>query len=133
MASLFLGVARLVRGEIKHGGNGPCLTEIQIHALLYIKDEQPNMRELAKRLAITPPSTTVLIQSLMAQKLVTRKTNRQDARISQIVITAEGLKLLKKRFDVLSKSIGHILDALPARDRNTLSHLLKRIITAHEA
>ncbi len=69
----------------------------QLEVLLFIFEKgDPTMKDIANRLHITPPSVTIIIETLCERGLVKRETNKQDRRIIKIIITPKTLKLFSK-------------------------------------
>jgi DNA-binding MarR family transcriptional regulator len=55
-----------------------------------------SIAELAARTATDPSSVSVVVSRLVERRLVARRVSKVDARRAEVVITAAGLRLLKK-------------------------------------
>ncbi len=97
----------------------------QIDALSFIAEKgNPSMKDIALHLKITPPSVTVLIESMQKKKLITRTGNAADRRTIRVALTPIALKLLKsfheRKFALLTK----MFSKLRATERKQLIKIL---------
>jgi DNA-binding MarR family transcriptional regulator len=85
------------------------------------------MSEVGKRLYISKPYMTVLVDTLIAQSLVERRSDPSDRRIIQIAITSQGKSHLKQSVNLYKKDLKEILSSLPEEDLSHLCQSLERL------
>ncbi len=90
------------------------------------------MSEVGKRLYISKPYMTVLVDTLIAQSLVERCYDPHDRRVVQIVITAQGKAYLKQSMNLYKKDLKDILSTLPEPDLVRLCQTLEDLHTVLE-
>jgi DNA-binding MarR family transcriptional regulator len=83
--------------------------------------------EIGKRLFISRPYMTRLIDSLIAEGLIERQYNIEDRRVINITITAAGRRYFREGRDRLKVRMREILSALPDDDVRELSAALSRV------
>jgi DNA-binding MarR family transcriptional regulator len=90
------------------------------------------MSEVGKRLYISKPYMTVLVDTLIAQSLVERRSDPRDRRVIQIAITAQGKVYLKQSVSLYKKDLKELLSALPEQDLTSLCQTLEHLHTVLE-
>jgi DNA-binding MarR family transcriptional regulator len=83
--------------------------------------------QIAKELAITPPSMSVWLDKLAARKLLSRSKSAVDGRASQVQLTASGLRLITQAHEALEKSEQHLLSCLSAGEKVMLLEILHKL------
>lgn len=83
--------------------------------------------QLAKELAITPPSMSVWLDKLDERKLLTRSKSATDGRASQVQLTVSGNKLIAQAHEALIKSEQRMLGVLSAGERTLLIEILQKL------
>jgi DNA-binding MarR family transcriptional regulator len=83
--------------------------------------------QLAKELAITPPSMSVWLDKLSARKLLSRSKSASDGRASQVQLTASGMRLITQAHEALQKSEQAMLSVLSAGERVMLLEILQKL------
>ncbi|MBS7806911.1 MarR family winged helix-turn-helix transcriptional regulator [Variovorax sp. PCZ-1] len=83
--------------------------------------------QLAKELAITPPSMSVWLDKLSARKLLSRSKSVSDGRASQVQLTASGTRLITQAHEALLKSEQRMLSVLSAGERVMLHEILQKL------
>jgi DNA-binding MarR family transcriptional regulator len=84
---------RQVRTEDRSTGIGPA----QLSALsVLVFGGAMSLKKLATVEQVKPPTMVRIVQALLEQKLVVRRTDRKDARKLQISATARGQSLMQK-------------------------------------
>jgi DNA-binding MarR family transcriptional regulator len=83
--------------------------------------------EIGKRLWISKPQMTSVIDKLVALKLVARKPDEIDRRVIHIALTSAGQAVLEKGRKTLQSSIAQRLSGLSAADLETMAIALKNI------
>jgi len=89
------------------------LTMLQCQALEFTKKHASlHMGDIANHFSTTMPTATVLIDKLIAAKLVKRQNDKEDRRIVKISITKYGDKLFtaikKKRSDKMKELLAYL-------------------------
>ena len=101
---------------------------LHIQILHYIKDRKiTNMKDLANYLHITPPSTTSLINSLVAKGFVSRLNDEADRRLIQLKITSSGLELLKGNLKRVTDTMKENINKLNASEKKDFINILNKI------
>jgi DNA-binding MarR family transcriptional regulator len=90
------------------------------------------MSEVGKRLYISKPYMTVLVDTLIGQSLVERRSDPGDRRVIQIAITAQGKTHLKQSVNVYKKDLKEILTMLSEKDIARLCQSLEQLHTVLE-
>jgi len=92
---LRLSVTRLARQLRRHSDIGASPT--QISALATIERHGPiTLGDLAAHEGVQPPTITAAVGRLEQQRLVERQPDPDDGRVSRVVVTSEGRKLLAR-------------------------------------
>jgi DNA-binding MarR family transcriptional regulator len=85
------------------------------------------MSELGKRLYMSKPYMTILINQLIQDGLVQRLPDNQDRRVINIAITPEGGKHLKQAASRYKENIRNILSEMDSQDLEDLCQSLEKI------
>lgn len=129
VANLLLSFKQMLHEQVKRYKSGYGLSPMQVQALFFIREtSDPRMRDLATYLAITPPSATALITSLIRSGYVRRSQDRQDRRTLHIMLTPKGKRALEKRLAIAAKGIEVMLHHLTLEETRQFTHLLKKIV-----
>jgi DNA-binding MarR family transcriptional regulator len=76
---------------------------------------------------IAPPSITLLVNSLVQDGYVERRTNAEDRRSVQISLTKKGLQALNQCTQFIHARLERIVDYLGVEKSNLFSDLLSEI------
>ncbi len=88
-------VMRVIRAEMR-GHRTPDLSVPQFRALLYLQRHPgASLSAVSDHLGLTPPSTSKLVDGLVARGLVARQPSPTDRRRLMIVVTPEGAAILQ--------------------------------------
>jgi DNA-binding MarR family transcriptional regulator len=85
------------------------------------------MSELGKRLYISKPYMTMLIDQLIQDGLVQRIPDTRDRRVINIAITPEGGRHLKQAASLYKENIKNILSELDRQDLEDLCQSLEKL------
>jgi DNA-binding MarR family transcriptional regulator len=126
-----IGLLRALRKQDDKWG----LSAPRLSALSVVVFAGPiKLGDLARAEQVRPPTMTKLVRALEAAKLVTRKADRDDGRISWITATERGRSLLMKgraaRVGALTKKIEELTDReveLLERAATLIRDLAKRL------
>ena len=101
----------------------------QIDTLTYIAEEgSPSMKEISNHLKITPPSTTVIVETMQKKKLITRVMNNKDRRTVRVTLTPKDWKLFKSFHERKLIILNQMLSKLCDGDRKQLIRILNILI-----
>ena len=99
-----------------------------ISQLKLMLEEEPNgvsLKSLAKRMQMTIPATSLLVESMVGKGYMERKPNPEDRRAVCITLTAEGLDLFKNVYSRFHDELDERAKALSEEDLNALSRIVK--------
>lgn len=108
------------------------LTIVQLQALIAIGSEKHTVTEVAEELGVTLPTTTVLLDKLVKMKLVDRKTDRADRRITRLALTKKGRQLLDNLMKQKVVCMKSILSSVPEPDKKELLRIFNSLFTRLE-
>jgi DNA-binding MarR family transcriptional regulator len=127
MAQLTFAIhAMLERRAAEHD-----LSVTQTRLLGVLRDRTPTMHELARFLDLDKSSVTGLVDRAERRGLVTRTPSTADRRAVQVSLTDQGRALITQAATRFDTDITTLLTRLPPRDRQTLTTLVTRLLTAH--
>jgi DNA-binding MarR family transcriptional regulator len=111
---------------------GSVLSPMSIMVLKFISEaNKPTMKEIADHFGITPPSVTVMIDSLVDSRYLLRDLDKKDRRLIRLSISDKGRQTLKKCLQLARKEMAAILGQMEEEEidnlYSSLSHLLKII------
>ncbi len=109
------------------------LSVIQTRLLGILRDRTPTMHELARFLGLDKSSVTGLVDRAERRGLVARAPSAADRRAVQVSLTAHGRALVSQAATRFEADVTTLLWRLPPRDRQTLTRLVSRLLTAHAA
>ena len=123
LQSLMFEMGRLIRGEmIKHLGP---LSLLHAETLRFVGEEKnPTMREVADFLAVSAPTATDIITSLVRDKCLARESDPKDRRKVRLVLTGGGRRSLARLQKGKVRAFARVLAPLSARDRVELTRIL---------
>ena len=110
----------------------------RIHPLhlfaVHIIQEHPGitMKEFADQLKITSPSATALVNRLVRQKWVMRKTDPLNRKLVRLHINAAGKKTLGSHMREHQKSMRRMLSFLSIQDQRAFARILLNLRNALE-
>lgn len=98
-----------------------------------LRDREPTMNELARLLGLDKSSVTGLVDRAERRGLVARAPSAADRRAVRVSLTAEGRSLMSTAAGRFATDVSAMLGHLTARDRDSLSRLISRLLVAHAA
>jgi DNA-binding MarR family transcriptional regulator len=130
LVSLMFVMGRFMRDKMqKKIKSGICDSLLEFETMRYIKDKgSPHMREVATNFRVTPPAATLLIDSLVKEKLLMRVLDPKDRRSVRVELTKRGKDLFEKRMAQKTNEFKRIFSTLTPAERNQFAILLKKII-----
>jgi len=125
LINLLFEVKRLIGEKIKEPKGEKCISIVQIKTLLFIKDQEPTMKEVSDYLGITPPSATSLVNLFAKSGFIKRVYDKSDRRVVRLQITEKGDKFLEGCFNNFAKKMGKAISVLNKRQINNLKEVLE--------
>ncbi len=105
----------------------------QLSALSCVAFGTPRtLGELAHMEQVSPPTMTRIVAALEQQKLVTRTSPAADRRVSSIIATPKGRRMIEQGRDRRAAFLARHLAALPAADRRALSRAADLMLKIYE-
>ena len=110
------------------------LSESRLIILVLLQEYQElSLQEIAKHLGITKASTTTLISSLFNKKLISKRNDKKDKRITLVSLTSAGTVLLTETLKQHSLWIEKITNNLSDNDvaifKKVLSQIYENVLT----
>lgn len=99
-----------------------------VRVLGILADRRPRMNELAEYLGLEKHTMSGLIARAEKRGLVARAPNELDGRATDVLITAEGTKLIKQLRAQGQKALAPVIGQLGASDQRLLQELLHRML-----
>ncbi|MGT2771537.1 MarR family winged helix-turn-helix transcriptional regulator [Streptococcus marimammalium] len=127
----FIGLKRIsdkFEQAVKHDVQAYDLnsSEFAVLELLYHKGPK-TMQEIKERILVANSSTTYTLDKLCQKKLVERRTNPEDKRITQVYLLSEGKELIASSFPKHAEMLTKLFDNLEDEEIKTLNNLLKKL------
>jgi DNA-binding MarR family transcriptional regulator len=117
---------RMDRAERPRG-----LSSAQLFAMQQIAEHPgASVNELASLTFTHQSSVSVVVQRLVEQRLVVRKTAPEDRRRQSLGLTAEGRRVLRRAPAAVQERLIAAISTLPAADRRALARSLERVARA---
>ncbi len=122
-------MGRLMRDRMhRKVRNGQC-TLLEFETIKYVKDTgQPHMRDVAKTFHVTPPAATLMIDTLVKEKLLSRVLDPKDRRSVRVAITPKGKQLLERGVANKIREMKKLFGVLTPAERTHFVAAIKKII-----
>lgn len=108
--------------------NDLSLSLIRVLGILW--DRRPRMAELADYLGLEKQTMSGLIARAEKRGLVARAPNEEDGRATDVFLTSDGAKLVKRLRVQGQQALAPIIEQLSASDQQLLQKLLQRMFVA---
>lgn len=95
--------------------------------LLHGAEGSLSPHELAERAGVTRATTSGLLDGLQRDGLLQRRSDADDGRRLQVVLTARGKRMAGKLFDQHTHWIGGLFNELDSTEQAQLSRLLEKV------
>ncbi len=129
LTSLAFMLGRLVREGLRAKRGTPSGSLLRFEVLYYAKSHpKPMMLDIARYLCVTPPATTLLIDSLVKEKLIVRILDEHDRRIVRIDLTRKGDRFIARGIQGKEDSLKKLFSVLNGEERARMAALLEKII-----
>ena len=99
-----------------------------IRVLGILSDRRPRMTELADYLGLEKQTMSGLIARAEKRGLVARAPNEEDGRATDVFLTSDGAKLVKRLQVQGKQALAPIVERLSASDQQLLQELLQRML-----
>jgi len=132
-AAVMVGLRRIVRmlrlaDRDAHSGHSLSAAQLYVlHALFHTP--AASLAELATRTLTDQSSVSTVVAKLVARRLVTRTTAKQDRRRAELRLTAAGERVVRTAPRVPQALIVDAVIEMPARQRRELVRGLETLVT----
>ncbi len=138
MWKLFLTTYVTVTEQIERDLEAAGLPPLAWYSVLWALERSPNhelrLHELAKEVLLSRSNITRLIDRLEEANLLCRRRCPKDRRGAYAVLTAEGLAMRQKMWEVYSQGIAqYFANHLNANEVNTLTQVFSRLLDRSKA
>ena len=106
------------------------LSMVQIRLLGVLRDREPTMNTLGRRLGLDKSSISGLVDRAQRRGLVIRTPSETDGRSFRVSITGSGRQIAEKVATAYAERIATLTGTWTAQDRQLLAQLANRIIVA---
>ena len=128
LIEVMFNISRVMKEQMSFKNHLMELSVLQIQTLIFLKNsEKVSMSDIADYLHIELPSATSLVNKLSRQKLVTRKTDKEDKRFVRITITDSGKSLLDQAITERKTKLQNALSNLSETEKSELLQLLSTL------
>lgn len=111
----------LLKDHEVHPGQPPLLFLLSRH-------EGLRQSELAERLRIKPATVTVMLNRMVKNGLVERRTDPKDQRVSRVYLTDRGWSAVDEVRSALQMSEAHVFEGITPEEKMLLRRLLLHMI-----
>ncbi|MFI5329584.1 MAG: MarR family winged helix-turn-helix transcriptional regulator [Desulfobaccales bacterium] len=113
-------VMRAIRTEIR-SHRGSELSVPQFRVLIFLnRHAGAFLSDIAEHLGLTLPSTSKMIDGLVARNMVTRQMDPKDRRRVSLVLTALGRSAMQSAYKATESRLAECLVVLPASERRLI-------------
>jgi DNA-binding MarR family transcriptional regulator len=120
-------VTRRISAELAAAG----LPDLAWYDLLWALHRQPGrslrVNELAREIVLSPPAMSRFVDRLVAAGCVRREPDPDDRRAQRVVLTGEGIELLRRMWPVYAAGIERHFAAHLGRSPERMRAMLERI------
>ncbi|MGE6268327.1 MarR family winged helix-turn-helix transcriptional regulator [Aeromonas media] len=111
--------------------NDLSLSLIRVLGILW--DRRPRMTELADYLGLEKQTMSGLIARAERRGLVARAPNKEDGRATDVFLTSEGTKLVKRLHAQTQQALAPLIEQLNASEQQQLQELLQRMLESRKS
>lgn len=120
----FSGVSGEVKKDIRRYGLS--LSEFEALELLYHKGPQ-TVQNIGKKVLLTSGSMTYVVDQMVKKELCMREICEQDRRVTYVVISEKGRRLMDEIFPQHERRISELFASLSTEQIMDLTETLKRV------
>lgn len=99
----------------------------QLKMMLQEEPDGVSLKSLAKRMQMTIPATSLLVETMVSKGYMERKPNPNDRRAVCITLTTEGLALFSNVYARFHDELNERAKALTEEELNTLSRIVEKM------
>lgn len=100
-----------------------------LEVLRYVAESgNPTMKDIARKLSITPPSATTIVETLIGRQLLKRELDVTDRRIVRIVLAPKAWKFFTQMKDKKLTIMKNLFAKLNEQDTKELMRILQLLI-----
>ncbi|QIB64216.1 MarR family winged helix-turn-helix transcriptional regulator [Kineobactrum salinum] len=99
-----------------------------IRVLGILSDRRPRMAELADYLGLEKQTMSGLIARAEKRGLVARAPNEEDGRATDVLLTSDGTRLIKRLHAQGQQALAPLIEQLSASEQKQLQELLQRML-----
>src|SRR5262249_40358004 len=131
LISLIFTMRRLGKERMSQEAS-PSFSYLHLETLGYVAESnKPLMRDLARYLAITPPSATSLVQNLVKTGQLERVHEKNDRRVVRLALTQKGKQTLEEGRKKIERRMRHVFSLLNTEEKTHLIHILQKLQSHH--
>lgn len=131
LISLMFVIGRRMRDEMKQSHQQSNASWLHFETLRYVRDaKRPTMRDVAAHFLITPPAATLLVDGLVASKLLRRIVDKKDRRAVHITLTPRGKKIMEQGIRTRMEKMKELFSVLNTKEQGELIRILTKIAQA---
>ena len=108
------------------------IQQLRVMTILY-NDEPRRVSLLARRLNVSTPTMTGILDRLVRQGLITRQDDPEDRRVVLNALTEKGQSLIERFQPVQSERLRAIVNQLPSDERQEIAGSLASLLAAARA
>jgi DNA-binding MarR family transcriptional regulator len=130
LGELLFELLRVMKQQMNAQGYGPS-SYLHLETLRYLAEagEDADMRDIAEYLRVSAPSATGLVDALVREKLVTRRSDPADRRRVRISVSKKGKKAVADAVKHRAAAFARITATLTRADCEELIRILTIITT----
>jgi DNA-binding MarR family transcriptional regulator len=130
LVSLVFAMGRVMRDTIhKNADYGQCGSLLGFETLRYVEESgYPHMRDIAKNFHVTPPAATLMIDSLVKNKLLKRILDSKDRRSVRVGLTPRGKMIVARGIMKKVNGMKKMFGALTPAEQSRFAGILKKMI-----
>jgi DNA-binding MarR family transcriptional regulator len=126
-------ISRLMRHEMASSPTVSHLTMLQLQVLAYLASKtDAQMLDIADHFRISKPTATVHLDRLVLMKLVKRFSDKNDRRITKLMLTVKGQRLFKEGLKRKNEHVIKMLAYLSDKDKQAILDILNKLVAKIE-
>ena len=94
---------------------------------LLAREDGMSQSDLADRLMVSRPTVTTMLQKMEAARIIERRADERDQRVTRIYLTLEGKKLERELHSVFREIVQSSLGSFTEREMHDLERLLGKL------
>ncbi len=127
----FHALRNKMQAKVIQPGLKDCITHSQLFVLSIVEQNHDiGIKEISKKLGISSSATTQLVDGLVENNFVVRKTDAKDRRALQLELSPKGKKHISQMKKNYMKTMTFLFDTLSDRELETYLSLHKKILTS---